>query len=147
MQSRLAAFTGRAGRPPAIFIAKMGQDGHDRGAKVIASAFADLGFAVHMGDLFETAPEVAAHVGELAVDAVGVSSLAAGHKTLVPELVAELSRRGLGDTTVIVGGVIPPEDYAFLREAGVAEIFGPGTNVLEAAFAVLDRIEGRLSNR
>ena len=147
MQSRLAGFVGRAGRSPSIFIAKMGQDGHDRGAKVIASAFADLGFTVHMGDLFETAPEVAAHVAELKVDAVGVSSLAAGHKTLVPELIAELSRRGLGDTTIIVGGVIPPEDYPFLRAAGVAEIFGPGTNVLEAAFSVLNQIEGRLSNR
>jgi methylmalonyl-CoA mutase len=125
----------------------MGQDGHDRGAKVIASAFADLGFTVHMGDLFETAPEVAGHVAALGVDAVGVSSLAAGHKTLVPELIAELATRGLGDTTVIVGGVIPPEDYAFLREAGVAEIFGPGTNVLDAANAVLDKIEGKLSNR
>jgi methylmalonyl-CoA mutase len=147
MQSRLGAFTGRAGRAPSIFIAKMGQDGHDRGAKVIATAFADLGFDVHMGDLFETAPEVADHVAALKVDAVGVSSLAAGHKTLVPELIAELSRRGLENTTVIVGGVIPPEDYAFLRDAGVSEIFGPGTNVLEAAFAVLDKIEGRLSNR
>jgi methylmalonyl-CoA mutase len=147
MQSRLAAFIGRAGRPPAIFIAKMGQDGHDRGAKVIASAFADLGFTVHVGDLFETAPEVATHVEALKVDAVGVSSLAAGHKTLVPELIAELKGRNLGDVTVIVGGVIPPEDYAFLRAAGVAEIFGPGTNVLEAAFAVLNQVEGRLSNR
>jgi methylmalonyl-CoA mutase len=125
----------------------MGQVGHVRGAKVIASAFADLGFEVHMGDLFETAPEVAAHVGELKVDAVGVSSLAAGHKTLVPELMAALRAGGHGDVTVIVGGVIPPEDYGFLREAGVAEIFGPGTNVLEAAAAVLDRIEGKLSNR
>jgi methylmalonyl-CoA mutase len=147
MQQRLAAFTGRQGRPPAIFIAKMGQDGHDRGAKVIATAFADLGFVVHMGDLFETAPEVADHVRDLKVDAVGVSSLAAGHKTLVPELIAELAARGLADTTVIVGGVIPPEDYGFLRDAGVSEIFGPGTNVLEAAFSVLDKIEGRLSNR
>ena len=125
----------------------MGQDGHDRGAKVIASAFADIGFDVHMGDLFETAPEVAAHAGELKVDAVGVSSLAAGHKTLVPELMAELRARGLGGVTVIVGGVIPPEDYGFLRDVGVAEIFGPGTNVLDAAAAVLDQIEGRLSNR
>ena len=147
MQSRLAAFRAANRRPPALFIAKMGQDGHDRGAKVIATAFADLGFAVHMGDLFETAPEVAAHVGELAVDAVGVSSLAAGHKTLVPELIAELRAHGLGDVTVIVGGVIPPEDYGFLRDAGVAEIFGPGTNVLEAAFSVLNQIEGRLGNR
>jgi len=147
MQQRLAAFEKAERRPPSIFIAKMGQDGHDRGAKVIASAFADLGFDVHMGDLFETAPEVAAHVDELKVDAVGVSSLAAGHKTLVPELIAELRVHGLGDVTVIVGGVIPEQDYDFLREAGVAEIFGPGTNVLEAASAVLDRIEGRLSNR
>ena len=147
MQARLAAFTGRTGRPPSIFIAKMGQDGHDRGAKIIASAFADLGFTVHMGDLFETAPEVAAHVDTLHVDAVGVSSLAAGHKTLIPELIAELRSRGLGDVTIIAGGVIPPEDYPFLRDAGVSEIFGPGTNVLEAAFSVLDKIEGKLSNR
>jgi methylmalonyl-CoA mutase len=147
MQSRLADFSARHRRAPAIFIAKMGQDGHDRGAKVIATAFADLGFTVHMGDLFETAPEVTAHVAELKVDAVGVSSLAAGHKTLVPELIAELRAQNLGDVTVIVGGVIPPEDYGFLRDAGVAEIFGPGTNVLEAAFSVLNQIEGRLTNR
>jgi len=144
---RIAAFRTSTGRPPSIFIAKMGQDGHDRGAKVIASAFADIGFDVHMGDLFETAPEVAAHAGEIKVDAVGVSSLAAGHKTLVPELMTELRTRGLGKVTVIVGGVIPPEDYGFLRDVGVAEIFGPGTNVLDAAAAVLDQIEGRLSNR
>lgn len=144
---RIGAFEKAEHRPPAIFIAKMGQDGHDRGAKVIATAFADLGFTVHMGDLFETAPEVATHVAELKVDAVGVSSLAAGHKTLVPELIAELQGRGLGDVTVIVGGVIPEQDYDFLRQSGVAEIFGPGTNVLEAAFSVLNQIEGRLSNR
>jgi methylmalonyl-CoA mutase len=147
MQQRLTAFTRRHGRPPALFIAKMGQDGHDRGAKVIASAFADLGFAVHMGELFETAPEVAAHVAALGVDAVGVSSLAAGHKTLVPALVAALRAVGQDDVTIVVGGVIPPEDYPFLREAGVAAIFGPGTNVLEAASGVLDTIEGRLTNR
>ncbi|MBI4923269.1 MAG: methylmalonyl-CoA mutase [Devosia nanyangense] len=147
MQRRVSSFEGKAGRAPSIFIAKMGQDGHDRGAKVIASAFADLGFDVHMGDLFETAAEVATHVAELKVDAVGVSSLAAGHKTLVPELIAELRAKNLGEVTVIVGGVIPPEDYPFLRDAGVAEIFGPGTNVLEAAFSVLNQIEGRLSNR
>lgn len=147
LTSRIAAFRDKEKRPPALFIAKMGQDGHDRGAKVIATAFADLGFTVHMGDLFETAPEVADHVAELKVDAVGVSSLAAGHKTLVPELISELRGRGLGDVTVIVGGVIPEQDYDFLREAGVAEIFGPGTNVLEAAFSVLNQIEGRLGNR
>jgi methylmalonyl-CoA mutase len=147
LRERIAEFQQREQRPPSIFIAKMGQDGHDRGAKVIASAFADLGFEVHMGDLFETAAEVAHHAEVLKVDAVGVSSLAAGHKTLVPELIDELRRLGLGDTTVIVGGVIPAEDYPFLRAAGVAEIFGPGTNVLEAAFSVLGQIEGRLSNR
>ena len=147
LRQRIAEFQQRENRPASIFVAKMGQDGHDRGAKVIASAFADLGFEVHMGDLFETAAEVAHHVEVLNVDAVGVSSLAAGHKTLVPELIAELRRLGLGDTTVIVGGVIPAEDYPFLREAGVAEIFGPGTNVLEAAFSVLGQIEGRVGNR
>ncbi|MBN9316336.1 MAG: methylmalonyl-CoA mutase [Devosia sp.] len=147
LQRRIKGFETAEHRPPAIFIAKMGQDGHDRGAKVIATAFADLGFVVHMGDLFETAPEVADHVADLKVDAVGVSSLAAGHKTLVPELIGELKGRGLGDVTVIVGGVIPEQDYEFLRQSGVAEIFGPGTNVLEAAFSVLNQIEGRLSNR
>jgi methylmalonyl-CoA mutase len=145
--SRIESFKVSRGRAPSIFIAKMGQDGHDRGAKVIASAFADLGFAVHMGDLFETAPEVAAHVDELKVDAVGISSLAAGHKTLVPELIAALKDRKLGEVTVIVGGVIPEQDYDFLLGAGVAAIFGPGTNVLSAAHSVLNEIEGRLSNR
>ena len=144
---RVASFAKDQSRAPSIFIAKMGQDGHDRGAKVIASAFADLGFEVHVGDLFETAPEVADHVAELKVDAVGVSSLAAGHKTLVPELIEELKGRGLSDVSVIVGGVIPEQDYAFLREAGVDAIFGPGTNVLDAALSVLNQIEGRLSNR
>ncbi len=147
LTERIAAFQRKETRAPSVFIAKMGQDGHDRGAKVIATAFADLGFDVHVGDLFETAPEVAAHVEELKVDAVGVSSLAAGHLTLVPELIGELQSRGLGDVTVIVGGVIPEQDYGALREAGVDEIFGPGTNVLEAAFSVLNQIEGRLSNR
>ncbi len=144
---RIAMFRASRGRSPSIFVAKMGQDGHDRGAKIIASAFADLGFTVHMGDLFETAAEVAAHADELRVDAVGVSSLAAGHKTLVPELIAALKARDLGDVTVIVGGVIPEPDYEFLYDAGVAAIFGPGTNVLDAAFSVLNEIEGRLSNR
>jgi methylmalonyl-CoA mutase len=147
IRARIEQFAKAEKRSPSIFIAKMGQDGHDRGAKIIASAFADLGFDVHIGSLFETAPEVAGHVGDLKVDAVGVSSLAAGHKTLVPELIAALKERGLGEVTVIVGGVIPEQDYAFLRQAGVAEIFGPGTNVLEAAFSVLNQIEGRLTNR
>ncbi|WP_316359637.1 methylmalonyl-CoA mutase [Devosia sp.] len=147
ISDRIADFKRSRGRAPSIFIAKMGQDGHDRGAKIIASAFADLGFAVHMGDLFETAPEVAAHVDELKVDAVGVSSLAAGHRTLVPELIQALKDRDLGEVTVIVGGVIPEQDYEFLFDCGVAGIFGPGTNVLSAAFSVLSQIEGRLSNR
>jgi len=147
ISNRIDTFKAARGRAPSIFIAKMGQDGHDRGAKIIASAFADLGFNVHMGDLFETADEVASHVDELKVDAVGVSSLAAGHKTLVPELIAALSARALGDVTVVVGGVIPEQDYDFLYQAGVAGIFGPGTNVLSAAFSVLSQIEGRLSNR
>jgi methylmalonyl-CoA mutase len=147
MKDRVAVFQKSYGRSPAIFIAKMGQDGHDRGAKVIATAFADLGFSVHMGGLFDTPQEVAVQAGTLGVDAVGVSSLAAGHKTLVPELIAALRERELGGISVFVGGVIPSADYDFLLEAGVAEIFGPGSNVLDAAFAVLDRIEGRLSNR
>ncbi len=147
ISGRIDSFKASRGRAPSIFIAKMGQDGHDRGAKIIASAFADLGFVVHMGDLFETASEVAAHVDEFRVDAVGVSSLAAGHKTLVPELIEALKLRELGDVTVIVGGVIPEQDYDFLYEAGVAGIFGPGTNVLAAAHSVLNEIEGRLSNR
>ncbi|WP_404402674.1 methylmalonyl-CoA mutase [Pelagibacterium halotolerans] len=144
---RVDAFKGLHTRAPAIYIAKMGQDGHDRGAKVIATAFADMGFTVHMGALFETPPEVAAHADDFNVDAVGVSSLAAGHKTLVPELMRALSDRDLEDVTVFVGGVVPSADYDFLREVGVSDIFGPGTNVLDAAFAVIDRIEGKLSNR
>jgi len=147
LRERIEAFATAHGRKPSIFIAKMGQDGHDRGAKVIATAFSDMGFSVHFGALFETAPEVAAHVAEMGVDAVGVSSLAAGHKTLVPELIELMKDRGDGDVPVIVGGVIPEADYDFLHEVGVAEIFGPGTNVLDAAYQVMGRIEGRLSNR
>jgi len=147
LAERIRAFTAERGQAPSIFIAKMGQDGHDRGAKVIATAFADLGFAVTMGELFETPAEAAALVEDLKVDAVGVSSLAAGHKTLVPQLIAELKQRGLGEVTVVVGGVIPEQDYQFLRDCGVDEIFGPGTNVLEAGFQVLNQIQGRLSNR
>jgi len=144
---RVKKFTVSNGHKPRIFIAKMGQDGHDRGAKIIASAFADMGFGVHFGALFATAKEVADHVGEMEVDAVGISSLAAGHKTLVPELIELMRKRNMGDVPVIVGGVIPESDYQFLFDAWVAEIFGPGTNVLEAAFAVLNRIEKRLSNK
>ena len=120
----------------------MGQDGHDRGAKVIATAFADMGFKVEMTDMFETPEEVAVKAVTLGVDVVGVSSLAAGHKSLVPDLIARLREKGGEGIEVVVGGVIPEQDYAFLREAGVAEIFGPGSNVLDAANAVLARISG-----
>jgi methylmalonyl-CoA mutase len=131
------AVTRRLGRPPRLLVAKLGQDGHDRGANVIASAFADLGFEVIPGPLFQTPPEAAALALERDVDVVGASSLAAGHKTLVPELVRELRAGGRADIKVVVGGVIPPQDYEALREAGVQGIYGPGSNVLECAADVL----------
>jgi methylmalonyl-CoA mutase len=121
------------GRRPRILVAKMGQDGHDRGAKVIATAFADIGFDVDIGPLFQTPREVAQYALDSDVHVVGVSSLAAGHKTLVPELIDELRRFGRDDVMVVVGGVIPPQDYEFLYEAGVAGIFGPGTVIPVAA--------------
>jgi methylmalonyl-CoA mutase len=116
----------------------MGQDGHDRGAKVIATAFADIGFDVDVGPLFTTPAEVARDAVENDVHVVGVSSQAAGHKTLVPQLVAALQEAGGGDILVVCGGVIPPQDHEELREAGVAAVFGPGTNIPEAARQVLD---------
>jgi methylmalonyl-CoA mutase len=125
------------GRRPRILIAKMGQDGHDRGAKVIATGFADIGFDVDIGPLFQTPREVARFAIESDVHAVGVSSLAAAHKTLVPQLIDELRRQGRGEILVVVGGVIPPQDYAFLRQAGVAAIFGPGTVIPAAAQQIL----------
>ena len=118
----------------------MGQDGHDRGQKVIASGFADLGFDVEIGDLFQTPAETAAQAVADGVHAVGASSLAAGHLTLVPELKAELDRLGRPDIMVVVGGVIPPEDFAALRDMGVAAIFTPGTVVPEAAIELLERL-------
>jgi len=127
----------RLGRPPRLLVAKMGQDGHDRGANVIASAFADMGFEVIPGPLFQTPEEAAALALERAVDAVGASSLAAGHKTLVPELIGHLRKAGRADIKVVVGGVIPPQDYDFLREAGVQGIYGPGSNVVECAADLL----------
>ena len=132
--------------PPSMLVAKLGQDGHDRGAKVIATAFGDLGYRITMSDLFETPEEAAERAVRDGVDVVGVSSLAAGHLALVPPLIEALRARG-SEAHVVVGGVVPPDDYAALREAGVAEIFGPGTNVLEAASAVLDRVDGKLRNR
>ncbi|GAA0578343.1 methylmalonyl-CoA mutase [Rhizomicrobium electricum] len=123
--------------PPRILVAKIGQDGHDRGAKVIASAYADIGFAVDVGELFATPEEVAARAVATNAQVVGVSSLAAGHKTLVPELIAALKQAG-SKALVVVGGVIPPRDHDFLKQQGVAAVFGPGTNIPEAAKTVLD---------
>jgi len=127
----------RMGRKPRILVAKMGQDGHDRGANLVSSAFGDLGFEVIAGPLFQTPRESAEMAVEHDVDVVGASSLAAGHKTLIPELIAALKEAGRPDIKVVAGGVIPPQDYAMLREAGVQAIFGPGTNLADAADEVL----------
>jgi methylmalonyl-CoA mutase len=131
-------FAEKAGRRPRIMVAKMGQDGHDRGAKVVATSFADLGFDVDMGPLFQTPKEAAKQAVENDVHILGVSSLAAGHKTLVPAVLAELKALGRADILVIVGGVIPAQDYQFLYDQGVAGIFGPGTKIAQAATAILD---------
>lgn len=133
----VAAFERRTGRKPRVLVAKMGQDGHDRGANVVASAFADLGFDVISGPLFQTPAETCALALEKQVDVVGASSLAAGHKTLIPELVDALKQAGRADIKVVAGGVIPPQDYEFLRAHGVQAIFGPGTNLVSAAAEVL----------
>jgi methylmalonyl-CoA mutase len=127
----------RLGRAPRIMVAKMGQDGHDRGANVIASAFGDMGFDVISGPLFQTPEESVAMALEHDVDVVGASSLAAGHKTLIPELIRLLREAGRGDIKVTAGGVIPPQDYDYLREAGVQGIYGPGSNVVECAADIL----------
>jgi methylmalonyl-CoA mutase len=127
----------RLGRKPKLLVAKMGQDGHDRGANVISSAFGDMGFDVVSGPLFQTPDETVVLALESAVDVVGASSLAAGHKTLIPELIKGLKAAGRGDIKVIAGGVIPPQDYDFLREAGVQGIYGPGSNIVECAADIL----------
>jgi len=134
-------FAKKEGRKPRILVAKMGQDGHDRGAKVIASAFADMGFEVDVGPLFATPAEVAKHGIDNNVHIIGVSSHTAGHKTLVPQLISELAKQGGGNIIVICGGVIPQQDYDFLINAGAAAIFGPGTNIPEAAEKVLRIIQ------
>ena len=131
------AFARRKGRRPRMMVAKMGQDGHDRGANIIASAFADMGFEIVSGPLFQTPEETLVIALEKDVDVVGASSLAAGHKTLIPALIALLREAGRSDIKVIAGGVIPARDYEFLREAGVQAIFGPGTNLVQAAEEVL----------
>jgi methylmalonyl-CoA mutase len=132
------------GRRPRMLVAKMGQDGHDRGQKVVATAFADLGFDVDVGPLFSTPDEVARQAVENDVHVVGVSSLAAGHLTLVPQLKAALAAAGRDDIMIVVGGVVPPQDHQALRDHGVAAIFGPGSRITEAAAAVLQELERRL---
>jgi len=139
-----AEFAENEGRRPRILVAKLGQDGHDRGAKVISTSFADIGFDVDIGPLFQTPQEVARQAAENDVHVVGVSSLAAGHKTLVPELIEELKKIGRDDIMVVAGGVIPPRDYDFLYEKGVAEVFGPGTVIAEAALRILKKLNTML---
>ena len=131
---------------PRILVAKIGQDGHDRGQKVIASAFADLGFDVDIGALFATPAEAARQAVENDVHILGVSSLAAAHLTLVPELKAELEKHGRGDIIIVVGGVVPPQDYAALKAAGAEAIFPPGTVIAEAAEALLATLNKRLGH-
>ncbi len=144
IQNLVAAFEKNDGRHPRILIAKIGQDGHDRGQKVIATAFADLGFDVDIGPLFSTPDEVARQAVENDAHVVGVSSLAAGHLTLVPELRAALEKEGRGDIMIVVGGVIPPGDYEALFQAGAKAVFGPGTNIAEAAIDLLGKLNAAL---
>ena len=146
LAGRLGEATKRLGHKPKIMVAKLGQDGHDRGAKVIASAFGDIGFDVVAGPLFQTPEEAADLALAEEVTVIGVSSLAAGHRTLMPQLAEALKKRGGEDIIVVCGGVIPRQDYDYLMENGVAAVFGPGTQVLDAARAVLDLIEGRRRN-
>jgi len=147
IRSEIAGFAEEEGRRPRLMVVKLGQDGHDRGAKVIATAFADLGFDVDVGPLFQTPEEAARAAIENDVHAIGVSSQAAGHKTLVPALIAELAKLGGGDTVVVVGGVVPAQDYDFLRKAGVSAIYGPGTNIPAAAAEILDILRKRSEKR
>jgi methylmalonyl-CoA mutase len=139
-----AQFESRHGRRPRILVAKMGQDGHDRGAKVVATAYADLGFDVDIGPLFQTPEETAKQAVENDVHIVGFSSLAGGHKTLLPQLVEELKKLGRPDILVVIGGVIPAQDYDYLRQHGAAEIFGPGTVIPDAAKRLILDLEARI---
>ena len=143
IQREIDNFAREEGRRPRMLVVKLGQDGHDRGARVIASAFADIGFDVDIGPLFQTPEEAARQAIENDVHIVGVSSQAAAHKTLVPALIAALKNEGAGDILVVCGGVIPPRDYDFLKKAGVSAIFGPGTNIPAAAAEILSLIEQR----
>jgi methylmalonyl-CoA mutase len=143
IRREVEAFAREEGRRPRLLVAKLGQDGHDRGAKVIATAFADLGFDVDIGPLFQTPEEAARQAIENDVHVVGVSSQAAGHRTLVPELVTALRREGADDILVVCGGVVPPQDYDFLLSAGVSAIYGPGTHIPTAAHEILRLLRGR----
>jgi methylmalonyl-CoA mutase len=145
LQKEIREFADAHGRRPRVMIAKLGQDGHDRGAKVVATAFADLGFDVDIGPLFQTPQECARQAIENDVHALGVSTLAAGHKTLVPAIIAELKAQGADDIIVFVGGVIPAQDYDFLFEAGVKGVYGPGTPIPASAKDVLEQIRKSVS--
>ena len=147
LKAEIAAFAEEFGRRPRVMIAKLGQDGHDRGAKVVATAYADLGFDVDIGPLFQTPEECARQAIENDVHAVGVSTLAAGHKTLVPAIIEELKKQGADDIIVFVGGVIPRQDYEFLYEAGVQGIYGPGTPIPASAKDVLEKIRAALKRQ
>ena len=145
---RLAeAFEAEEGRRPRILVAKVGQDGHDRGQKVIASAFADLGFDVDIGPLFATPAEAARQAVDNDVHIVGVSSLAAAHLTLVPELKRALAKEGRDDIMIVVGGVVPPQDYDALKKAGAEAIFPPGTVIAEAAEDLVKKLAHRLGHQ
>ena len=133
-------FANKKGRRPRIMIAKMGQDGHDRGSKVVATSFADLGFDVDIGPLFQTPNEVAKQAIENDVHVLGISSLAAGHKTLIPQVIRELKTYNREDILVIAGGVIPQQDYDFLYQKGVSGIFGPGTVIAASAIQILNKL-------
>jgi methylmalonyl-CoA mutase len=146
LSGRLDAVTRQLGHKPKIMVAKLGQDGHDRGAKVIASAFGDIGFDVVAGPLFQTPDEAAELALAEEVTVIGVSSLAAGHLTLMPQLAEALKKRGGEGIILVCGGVIPRQDYQFLKDNGISAVFGPGTHVLDAARAVLDLIEGKRRN-
>jgi methylmalonyl-CoA mutase len=146
VQAMIDAFEDAEGRRPRILVAKIGQDGHDRGQKVIASAFADLGFDVDIGPLFATPSEAARQAVENDVHVLGVSSLAAAHLTLVPELKAELTKQGRGDIMIVVGGVVPPQDYEALYKSGAEAIFPPGTVIAEAAVDLLRKLAKHLGH-
>ena len=144
VDSALSKFKKIAGENPKIFMAKLGQDGHDRGAKVIASAFTDIGFNVEIGTLFQTPAEAVEQAIKSNVHVIGVSSLAAGHKTLIPELIQELKNRHADDILVVCGGVIPSQDYQFLYDVGVSAIFGPGTSIPHAASTTINKASEQL---